>query len=252
MNFRMILLAAVTTACIGAASSARADYQLCNRTSYALDGAIAFQDGTVWQSRGWVRMLPGACAVALAGPVAHREYFVFARSIEVHQGRTQYFSGNERFCTADGSFEIEGRDQCATRGYDANEFLPVQTTPGPDWVTTFSEPGDHSAEQAQIAGAQRLLQDNGFKLSRIDGVAARNTTRAVEAYQRSSGIVADGQIDTPLIEQLIESARRASIFATRPLISSGALLATAHLTATCRAAGSASNRASVARRSKAS
>ncbi|MEX1152266.1 DUF1036 domain-containing protein, partial [Parvibaculum sp.] len=173
-----------------------------------LDGAIAFQDGADWRSRGWVRLLPGDCAVALEGPVKNEEHFVFARSIEIHQGRTQYFSGNERFCTADGSFEIEGRDQCAARGYDANEFLPVRTEPGDDWVTTFSEASDHTAEQAQIAGAQRLLQDNGFKLSRIDGISARNTTRAVQAHQRLIGVPADGRIDRALIEKLVEGAER--------------------------------------------
>ena len=191
-----------------AATPAHADYQLCNRTSYVLDGAIAFADADDWRSRGWVRLLPGDCGVALTGPIAGEEYFVFARSIEAHQGRTQYFSGNERFCTADGRFEVRGRDQCAMRGYDANEFLPVQTVPGQDWVTTFSEGSDYTAEQAQIAGAQRLLQDNGFKLSRVDGIAARNTTRAVEAFQRLIGAPADGGIDRPLIELLIEGAEK--------------------------------------------
>ncbi|MBX3495087.1 MAG: DUF1036 domain-containing protein [Parvibaculum sp.] len=206
MNFRFSIVAAIAMLGAAAATPAYADYQLCNRTSYVLDGAISFQEGEDWKSRGWVRLAPGECGVALAGPIAGEDYYVFARSIEVHQGPTQYFSGNERFCTADGSFEIEGRDQCAARGYDANEFLPVRTEPGDDWVTTFSEASDHTAEQAQIAGAQRLLQDNGFKLARIDGIAARNTTRAVEAYQRSVGIAADGRIDTQLIERLIESA----------------------------------------------
>ena len=206
MKFRFSIVAAFAILGAVAATPAFADYQLCNRTSYVLDGAIAFQDGADWKSRGWVRLTPGECGVALTGPIAGEDYYVFARSIEVHQGGTQYFSGNERFCTADGSFEIEGRDQCAARGYDANEFLPVRTEPGDDWVTTFSEASDHTAEQAQIAGTQRLLQDNGFKLARIDGIAARNTTRAVEAYQRSIGVPADGRIDTLLIERLIESA----------------------------------------------
>ncbi|MDO8839101.1 MAG: DUF1036 domain-containing protein [Parvibaculum sp.] len=208
MSLRFNLLALCAGLCVLAVAPAHADYQLCNRTSYVLDGAIAVQEGAVWQSRGWVRMLPGGCAVALTGPIESEEYFVFARSIEAHQGRTQYFSGNERFCTADDSFLIEGRDQCAARGYDANEFLPVRTERGNDWVTTFSEASDHTAEQAEIAGTQRLLQDNGFKLSRVDGIAARNTTRAVEAFQRLIGVPADGQIDQILIEQLIAGAEQ--------------------------------------------
>ncbi len=222
MNFRISIATALTMLGTVIATPALADYQLCNRTSYVLDGAIAFQEGEDWKSRGWVRLAPGECGVALAGAIAGGDCYVFARSIEVHQGRTQYFSGNERFCTADGSFEIEGRDQCAVRGYDANEFLPVRTEPGDDWVTTFSEASDHTAEQAQIAGAQRLLQDNGFKLARIDGIAARNTIRAVEAYQRSIGVAASGQIDALLIERLMAARGGAGEVGPRSLQQDGA------------------------------
>ena len=100
------------------ASPARADYRLCNRTSYVLEGAIALQADpkeprSDWHSQGWARMLPGSCASALAGPIRGGSYYVFARSADVHQGPTKYFSGNESFCTLPKDFALTGRDNCA-------------------------------------------------------------------------------------------------------------------------------------------
>jgi uncharacterized membrane protein len=188
---------------------ASADYRFCNATSYVLQGAIGTEeDDNVWRSRGWVRIAPGACAAMLPGPVAAGNYHVFARSIDAHQGATKYFSGSERFCTVPKDFIITGRENCALRGYESSDFIRVATRAGPDWTTTFGEPRDYSLEQAQVAGAQRLLRDNGLRLPKIDGYAAKNTRRAVMAFQRAAGREATGEIDADLIAALIAGAER--------------------------------------------
>lgn len=184
-------------------ATAYADYRFCNRTSYVLDGAVAHGTGGSITSQGWLRIAPGDCGVVLAGPIADQDYYVFARSIDAHEGSIKYFSGNEAFCIVEKTFEISGREQCALRGYDAADFLHVDTKPGEDWATTFSEASDYTIEQARIAGTQRLLKDIGFSLSRIDGIAARNTLRAVEAFQRSAGVSVTGKIDETLIKLLV-------------------------------------------------
>jgi uncharacterized membrane protein len=220
---------------------ARADYRFCNATSYVLLGAIGLPssktglrgsnappDGgadapkpgapelaggdagaaTRWEARGWTRIMPGDCESALDGPVEKGDYYVFARSIDAHQGPTKYFSGNARFCTLPDTFVIEGRENCAMRGYDSHDFIRVAVKAGKDWTTTFGEPRDYSLAQARIAGAQRLLKDNGLKLPKIDGYAAKNTERAVMAFQRATGRKADGNIDADLIAALVEGATR--------------------------------------------
>lgn len=194
-------------------SPARADYKLCNATSYVLAGAIGFQADpknphSEWRSEGWALMRPGTCAPALAGPVRAGSYYIFARSIEAHQGPTKYFSGNEGFCTIPKDFVIAGRETCALRGYDTNDFIRVETKAGEEWTTTFGEPRDYSLDEARIAGAQRLLKDNGFSISRIDGFAAKATLRSVTAFQRATGREATGRIDDELISALIEGAER--------------------------------------------
>lgn len=207
--------------------SAHADYRFCNATSYVLEGAIgvhldeapvetatpaaakdatALAGGGKWQSKGWTRILPGDCQSIISGTLTKGDYYVFARSIAAHQGPTKYFSGNARFCTLPDRFEITGRENCALRGYNAHDFIRVAVKSTGDWTTTFREPRDYSLKQAQIAGAQRLLKDNGLRLPKIDGYAAKNTRRAVEAFQRTTNIAVTGDIDDDLIDELIKGA----------------------------------------------
>ncbi|HEX7776407.1 MAG TPA: DUF1036 domain-containing protein [Parvibaculum sp.] len=189
-------------------AAAHADYKFCNATSYVLEGAIGVKADIDWRSQGWVQVLPGSCASALAGPVQTADYFVFARSIDAHQGATKYFSGAERFCTLPKPFSIVGRENCPLRGYEASEFIRVAVKAGADWTTTFGEPRGFSLEDAEVAGAQRLLRDNGFHVPKIDGIAAKNTLRSVMAFQRSIGRDANGTIDTELLTALIDGAAR--------------------------------------------
>ena len=206
---------------------AQADYRFCNATSYVLEGAIgihideapvdaetppaardatALAGGGKWQSKGWTRILPGDCQSIISGTLTKGDYYVFARSIAAHQGPTKYFSGNARFCTLPDKFEITGRENCAMRGYNAHDFIRVAVKSREEWTTTFREPRDYSLKMAQIAGAQRLLKDNGLRLPKIDGYAAKNTRRAVEAFQRTANIAVTGTIDDDLIEELIKGA----------------------------------------------
>ncbi len=189
-------------------SPASADYKFCNTTSYVLAGAIGLKVDTDWHSQGWTEVLPGNCATVLAGPIRGGDYYVFVRSIDAHQGATKYFSGGERFCTVPKDFTIAGRENCALRGFESSDFIRVAAKAGGDWTTTFGEPRGYSAEEAEVAGTQRLLRDNGFHVPKIDGIAAKNTLRSIMAFQRSIGREADGTIDATLLAALIEGASR--------------------------------------------
>ena len=174
-----------------------------------LQGAIGIQATAAdpqMRSHGWTRILPGDCASVLAGPVQTASYYIFARSIDAHQGPTKYFSGNERFCTLSKDFSIAGRENCALRGYESNDFIRVDTKAGDEWTTTFGEPRKYSLEEARVAGAQRLLRDNGFRVPRIDGIAAKATARSVMAFQRAGGFEPTGTIDDTLVTALVAGA----------------------------------------------
>lgn len=197
------IAAAVLLCWLALPGTAHADYRFCNRTSYVLDAAIGYSSGEIWKSRGWKRLLPGGCEAMLEGPVDGGEYYVFARSFDAHKGSIKYFSGNTSFCIVEAPFEIEGREQCAMRGFDAADFLRVETRAGRSWTTSFSEASEYSADESRVAGTQRLLMDLGFALKQVDGIAARNTLRAVQAFQRSAGLTQTGTIDDGLLAELV-------------------------------------------------
>lgn len=206
-SFFLTLFAVLTLWVVGT-GSAHADYRLCNATSYVLDGAIGYETETGWESQGWFRLLPGSCETALPDKITQDTYYVFARSIEAHEGGTKYFDGSDRFCTTMGDFLISGRTDCATRGFDSYDFTRVETKQGDSWTTTFSEPANFSLKRAEIAGAQRLLRDTGAAISRIDGISGRRTTAAITTFQRSANLRANGDINTALFNGLIDAAEK--------------------------------------------
>ncbi|PCJ70410.1 MAG: hypothetical protein COA62_07390 [Rhodobiaceae bacterium] len=187
---------------------AQAGYRYCNATSYTLDSAIGYESEAGWQSQGWFRLLPGSCDTVLQEGIDHESYFVFARSIDAHSGGTKYFSGSDRFCTAPGDFHVNGRTNCASRGFDNFDFTRVETRTGNDWTTTFSEPADYSLKRAEVAGVQRLLRDIDAGVSQIDGLSGNRTTSAITAFQRSINLRANGQITPALFAALTERAEQ--------------------------------------------
>jgi uncharacterized membrane protein len=188
------------------ATPAEAAYRFCNATSYVLDSAIGYETDEGWQSQGWFRLLPGDCNKVLQETIDRESYFVFARSIDAHDGGTKYFNGSDRFCTAPGDFLVNGRTNCASRGFDSFDFTHVDTQTGNDWTTTFSEPVNYSLNRAEIAGVQRLLRDIGSNVSQIDGLSGRRTTAAITEFQRSINLRTDGKVSPALFNALIESA----------------------------------------------
>ncbi|MFN3934522.1 DUF1036 domain-containing protein [Parvibaculum sp.] len=200
------IAAAALFLCLFFPAAAHADYKFCNRTSYVLDAAVGYSAGEIWKSRGWTRLMPGSCETVLEGPVGGGDYYVFARSFDAHKGSIKYFSGNSAFCIVDAPFEIEGRDQCAMRGFDSADFLKVETKAGAEWTTSFSEASEYNVEESRVAGAQRLLMDLGFAMKQVDGIAARNTLRAVQAFQRSANLAPTGSIDESLLNELASRA----------------------------------------------
>ncbi|MEQ9519377.1 MAG: DUF1036 domain-containing protein [Parvibaculum sp.] len=202
------LLALLSVASLLNTQTAQADYKFCNATSYVLDSAIGYETDTGWESQGWFRLLPGSCEAALPGKINYDTYYVFARSIDAHEGGTKYFDGSDRFCTTMGDFLVSGRNDCATRGFDSYDFTRVETRQGNDWTTTFSEPANFSLKRAEIAGAQRLLRDTGAAVSRIDGVSGRRTTAAVTSFQQSANLRANGKINSALFTSLIDRAEK--------------------------------------------
>ena len=63
-----------------AATPARAELTLCNRTSYRMQAAIGIERRANVETRGWFRLDPGECRKVVDGPLDADMTYVHARS----------------------------------------------------------------------------------------------------------------------------------------------------------------------------
>jgi len=145
---------------------ASASLRLCNRTSYVLyaaTGAAAADGVTV---RGWTRIAPGACEIALSGDLAAQAYYLYARSSRAHAGPSRAWSGPTGLCTKDSDFSLKvaaGGARCTEPASFQLPFIRLDTHHMRSWTTTFRETPDLASMQAaERAGLKRLLADIGM------------------------------------------------------------------------------------------
>lgn len=175
-------------------------WNICNETSYVLRIAIGTMKGGTMTPRGWSQIRPGACQSEMPPPNSPR--YVFAESLDVHLGRIREWKGKVKLCASRVDFEADATRSCALQDLETREFLQVNPT---ERNTTFIEP-DNFGEDADTAGLQRLLRDNGYKISRIDGIPGRRTSRTLAQFIKDQSLektLSDGQ----KFDALITAAR---------------------------------------------
>jgi uncharacterized membrane protein len=155
-----------------AAQAAQASLRLCNRTSYVLYAATAITAADGVSVKGWTRVVPGTCTVALEGDLAASAYDLYARTSAAHAGPARAWAGNAEFCTKSGDFALHqpfASANCATADMTAMPFAALDTHHMRSWTVTFREEPDFSTmKDAERAGLKRLLGDNGVGNLRSD------------------------------------------------------------------------------------
>lgn len=193
------------------ASGARAEYSLCNKTSYALSASLGFSEDDTLLTRGWWRLRPGECKAVMSVELAPGRYYVYAEAIPGHRGELKTWSGGTPLCVQNDSF-FTLRDQrvCAEDPKRQREFTPVDVTPddGGNYTTDFTDENNFNNDQAEIAGVQRLLNDIGYDIGAIDGRLGATTKSALRQYRQTRGLGQEGIIDDPLIDALITEVNR--------------------------------------------
>ena len=124
-------------------ASAEARYSLCNKSSYALQAAIAYVDGDRLATRGWWLLRPGKCKVVLNEPVAAGRYFVYAEAIPGHKGPLRAWSGDTPLCVENaGFFNLRNQEICREDPLRPRTFFDVEVTAAANgvWQTDFAEP----------------------------------------------------------------------------------------------------------------
>jgi len=164
------------------------NWQICNETSFILRVATASIDEGKMSTRGWTRLPSGDCSTVDAPENTPR--FVYAESDPVHQGGIREWKGKAILCADEGDFTSDATRECSAQNLSTRGYLQVD--PAQD-VTALIEPDDFGKKAAN-AGIQRLLSDNGYGISRIDGIMGRRTTRLLKSFlkdQELSNTVSD-------------------------------------------------------------
>jgi uncharacterized membrane protein len=148
-----------------AAQEAHASLKLCNRTSYVLYAATAVSSTIDSTVKGWTRIVPGACRVAIDGDLIGSAYYVYAHTSTAHLGASRTWVGTSNFCTKSADFSLHQpllATSCASADMSELPFAAIPTHHMRSWTATFRETPDFdSMKSAERAGLKRLLRDNG-------------------------------------------------------------------------------------------
>jgi len=160
---------------------AKASYIVCNKTSYVLYAAVGAEGPKDVTTHGWTRVAPGMCETALKGKLTARAYYSYARSANAHNGPARAWGGDFELCANADNFTLRrARGAAACPGEDSFTlpFAESDTRGQESWTTIFTESeAIPTMEDAQIAGLQRLLEDNRYKIA----AGARNSTSLDQA-----------------------------------------------------------------------
>ena len=103
--------------------AAPAGYSICNDTDAPFWAALGQKTAKAWTARGWWKVLPGACAHAIATPLSTDKIYLRVD----RKGGPTLVSGPNTFCVTGITFEIEGRERCTARGLTAAGFAATDT-----------------------------------------------------------------------------------------------------------------------------
>ena len=193
-------------------SGAKAEYSLCNKTSYALSAALGFVEEEALLTRGWWRLRPGECKQVISSDLSPGRYYVYAEAIPGHRGELKTWSGETPLCVQNDSlFTLTNQSVCAEDPQRRREFYAVDVTAedGGNYSTDFTDENNFETYQAQVAGVQRLLSDVGYDIGAIDGQFGASTKSALRQYRRARNLGQDGVIDDQVLDALITEANNA-------------------------------------------
>lgn len=188
--------------------SAHASLQVCNHTSYILYTAEGWTTGADNITQGWTRIVPGSCAAPISGLLTAKSYFLYARSSQAHGGPARAWGGNVELCAKDTNFSLATPTTLSTCSGNDTLTMPfalINTHNLQSWTATLTETNSiHTDDQARTAGLDRLLRDNGFKVTNAkDREAAINRFKAKIKLASNAG-------DADLFDALETEAMKAS------------------------------------------
>ena len=138
-----------TMLCLTAsASSAQADFRLCNNTPSRVGVAVGYKDADGWTTEGWWNLPSRSCETILKGNLVARYYYIYA----IDYDRGGEWTGRAYMCTRDKEFTIRGIGDCLAHGYDRTGFFEVDTGEQRAWTVQLTESAEQPPQQPLPAG----------------------------------------------------------------------------------------------------
>lgn len=155
-------------------------WTVCNETSFSLKIAYGQTQGKNPAARGWESLRSGGC---LETDIADgQRKYLYAKSSKAHRGGIREWKGNVPLCTREDDFQAQPDIGCALQDMSKRLYMPVAAD---EPVTTLVEI-ENFGRKASTAGIQRLLKDNGYEISRVDGIAGRRTSQTLSKFLKDN------------------------------------------------------------------
>jgi uncharacterized membrane protein len=191
-----------------AASAARADLEICNRTSFVIETAIGVETKGAAATRGWFRVDPGACRSVLRGDVTHDHIYLHARALALYGALRPLSAAHINLCTGNADFLIAGAKKCEKPGEQLLPFAEVKPSKSGNNTSLYiAESAGYEPEQARIAAIQRLLKLAGFDAEPIDGSLGAKSEAALAAFLKTRSLATDAVLRPDFIDLLLAAAR---------------------------------------------
>lgn len=193
---------------LAATSAARADLEICNRTSFVIEAAIGIEAKGAAATRGWFRVDPGACRQVLRGEITADHLYLHARALPLYGALRPLSAAHVRLCTGSGDFLIAGARKCTKTEERLLPFAEVKPSKsGNNTALYVAESAGYEAEQARIAAIQRLLTLAGYDAEPIDGTLGAKSDAALAAFLKSKSMTAEAALRPDFLDALIAAAR---------------------------------------------
>ena len=120
--------------------------------SYVVEAAIGIDQKAATATRGWFRIDPATCRVAVQGMFSGDRILLSARALARTGASPLPKCGSDMLCVASGDFVIAAARQCRAGQTPApfTEVTPSQADDG-NLVAYLAEDSEHDDEQARLA-----------------------------------------------------------------------------------------------------
>ena len=120
------------------ATSALADFRVCNATQNLVGVAIGYRAKAGWVTEGWWHIEGSTCKTLIEGQLSSRYYYLYAEDAE----RGGRWDGPVNMCVAEKEFKISGVSDCFARGFQRAGFQEYDTGEQASWMVQLTdEPG---------------------------------------------------------------------------------------------------------------